>query len=68
MCLAKTFRCHGYNIAKFTAPTYGPDTELHVQCGTKRLKINLVADEEALKDLLQELPVNHQVSLDLRHR
>ena len=54
--LAKTLRRRGYNGASFTAPTDGPGDVRHVElCVASRLKTYPVADEEALKDLLQEL-------------
>ena len=54
--LAKTLRRRGYNGASFTAPTDGPGDVRHVElCVASSLKTYPVADEEALKDLLQDL-------------
>ena len=58
--LATTLRRRGHNGANFTAPTDGPGHVRHVELrvanrDANRLKTYPVADEEALKDLLQEL-------------
>ena len=54
--LATTLRCRGYNGANFTAPTDGPGHVKHVELHVaNRAKTYPVADDEALKDLLQEL-------------
>ena len=54
--LATTLRRRGYNGANFTAPTDGPGDVRHVELRVaNRLKTYPVADEEALKELLQEL-------------
>ena len=54
--LTKTLRRRGYNGASFTAPTDGPGDVRHVELRVaNHLKTYPVADEAALKDLLQDL-------------
>ena len=63
--LAKTLRRRGYNGARFTAPMGGPGHVKHVELRIANApKTYPVADDEALKDLLQELD---QEVIDANH-
>ena len=63
--LAKTLRRRGYNGARFTAPMDGPGDVKHVELRIANTpKTYPVADDEALKDLLQELD---QEVIDANH-
>jgi len=63
--LAKTLRRRGYNGARFTAPMDGPGHVKHVELRIANApKTYPVADDEALKDLLQELD---QEVIDANH-
>jgi hypothetical protein len=63
--LGKTLRRRGYNGARFTAPMDGPGHVKHVELRIANApKTYPVADDEALKDLLQELD---QEVIDANH-